>query len=125
MSRTSSPGIYSRSSSKSMPRPLKWLKYAPTIMSLTRRLVRTSTRRTDSSNSVMVMTCWWCLFQEFPRIRTSGGLWHGYGIEYLLDELVRRDGLGLGFIGEDDSMPQDVRTNILHIFGCDIRPALE
>src|SRR5579859_5240991 len=55
MSRTSSPGMYSRNSSKSIPRPLKWLRYAPTIMSLTRRLVRTSTRRTDSSNSLIVM----------------------------------------------------------------------
>src|SRR5712664_2315697 len=55
MSRTSSPGIYSRSSSKSIPRPLKWLKYAPTIVSFTKRLVRTSTRRTDSRSSERVM----------------------------------------------------------------------
>ena len=55
MSRTSSPGMYSRRSSKSMPRPLKPLKYAPPIVSFTRRFVRTSTRRTDSSSSVTVM----------------------------------------------------------------------
>jgi hypothetical protein len=40
--RTSSPGTYSRTSSKFMPRPLNTLWYSPARESFTRRLVRIS-----------------------------------------------------------------------------------
>ena len=42
MVRTSSPGMYSRTSSKSMPRPLNTEWYAPARLSLTMRRVRIS-----------------------------------------------------------------------------------
>ena len=46
ISRTSSPGEYSRTSSKSMPRPLKTEWYSPASASVTSRRVRSSTWRT-------------------------------------------------------------------------------
>jgi hypothetical protein len=46
ISRTSSPGEYSRTSSKSMPRPLKTEWYSPASASVTSRRVRSSIRRT-------------------------------------------------------------------------------
>ena len=46
ISRTSSPGEYSRTSSKSMPRPLKTEWYSPASASVTSRRVRSSIWRT-------------------------------------------------------------------------------
>lgn len=45
MVRTSSPGLYSRTSSKSMPRPLNTEWYSPARLSLTMRRVRISSCR--------------------------------------------------------------------------------
>src|SRR5271170_1433750 len=45
MVRTSSPGLYSRTSSKSIPRPLNTEWYAPARLSLTKRRVRISSCR--------------------------------------------------------------------------------
>src|SRR3989442_755683 len=128
MSRTSSPGIYSRSSSKSMPRPLKWLKYAPTMVSFTNRLVRTSTRRTDSKSSDRFMErgrksegrrskaerrpkernllriSTFGLLSAFDLRISAFPSWHRHRIKYLFDNRIRRHRLRLGFIGEDEAM---------------------
>src|SRR5437762_1773027 len=112
MSRTSSPGIYSRNSSKSIPRPLKWLRYAPTIVSFTRRLVLTSTRRTDSNNSVIV-------------IRPSDFSWHWDSVKDLFDNRIRRHRLGFRFVRQNQPMPQHVRPDALHIFRRHVGPALQ
>src|ERR1043166_3834146 len=108
MSRTSSPGMYSRSSSKSIPRPLKWLRYAPTMVSLTSRFVRTSTRRTEARRSVMVMC---------SR--------HRNGIEDFFDKSIRRHCLRLRFVSKDKPMPKHIRADAFDIFRSDVRAALE
>src|SRR5271165_5369526 len=119
-------------------------------MSLTRRLVRTSTRRTLSRSSEMVMTA----SGRSPKLETrspkeirmpksetrKGGDWHSsahcrvrpsdfglpsafgsrtsdfaswhrHGVEYLLDDGIRRHRLRLGFVGEDNPVPQHIGTD--------------
>src|SRR5262245_51350537 len=125
MSRTSSPGMYSRNSSKSMPRPLKWLRYAPTIVSFTRRLVRTSTRRTASRSSLIVMAQ--ALDAETLKAEnhTHKPLRHHHRIKYLLNDRIRRHRLRLRFVRKDESVAQHVRPDALHILRRYVSPPLQ
>src|SRR5436190_7326728 len=124
MSRTSSPGTYSRNSSKSMPRPLKWLRYAPTMVSLTRRLVLVSTRRTVWSNSERVIAGKKSFSSSYSSSCSMCSR-NRHRIKDLLNDRIRRHRLGLGFIGQNDSMPQDIGPNTLYIFRRDKGPALQ
>src|SRR5438874_2388702 len=115
MSRTSSPGTYSRNSSKSIPRPLKWLRYAPTIMSFTSRLVRTSTRRTAARRSVRVM-------RENP---SDLSLRHRHGIEDFANNVIGSHCLGFSLVGQDDAVTQNIGADAFHVLGCNVSAALE
>src|SRR5690242_19497075 len=99
MLRMSSPNWYSRTSENSMPRPLKTEWYSPAIDSLTRRLVRISMRRTFFKRSAGSMAL------ENPGAGGSGDF---DGVEHPLDDLLGRDVLGLGLVGQDDPVTHDV-----------------
>src|ERR1044071_5419617 len=109
-------------------------------MSVTRRLVRTSTRRTDSSSSMMVMRQKPLLksrkldffrpplsaFRSFPRNERSDlESWHGHRIENLLNQCVGGHRLGFGLVSQNDPVPQDIWPDAFDIFGSDIFPPLQ
>src|ERR1035437_232148 len=125
------------------------------MVSLTRRFVRTSMRRTLSSSSAIVIMASRNPNTEsrnpkeirIPKseIRRSGRRWmartvcqirpsdfgllsafgfrvsdlssrHRHGVEYLLDDGVGRHRLRLGFIGQDEPVPQHVGADALNVF---------
>src|SRR3954469_20901388 len=97
--RTSSPGWYSRTSSKFMPWPLNTLWYCPASVSLTSRFVRISI---------------WRIF-----LRISRGiiyrLRHRQLIKNLLDDGFACLLLGFGFVGDRHAMPEHVHADAFYI----------
>src|SRR5512145_2178066 len=106
MVRMSSPGVYSRTSSNSMPRPLNTEWYSPARDSFTRRLVRISIRRTFfriSWELVDTGSAPWRRSGDFDRIQDP------------LDDRLGGDVLRLGLVGEQDAVPQDVEGDRLDV----------
>src|SRR6476661_8051644 len=112
MERTSSPALYSRTSSNSMPRPLNVLWYEPAITSSTSRFVMISICRTRPTSSLASMGTTCIQNSEFG-IRNSSG--HFNLIENLFNNIFARDFLGLGFVGGNHAVAKHVDTNRLNI----------
>src|SRR5271166_786469 len=104
------------------------------MVSFTRRLVRTSTRRTDSSSSAMVIR--FTIYDlRFTRAKQMGlvnrksyiviALGDYYSAKDILYDSVRRHRLRLGFVGENDTVAQHVRADALDIFGRHVGAALQ
>src|SRR5688572_5632659 len=111
MWRTSSPGWYSRTSSNSMPRPLKALSYSPASRSVTTRWVRIWIALIfwkSSGGSAWLMSV---MLGAYGR---SGDI---DGVEDLLDDVVAGEVLGLGLVGDEEAVTEDVRADGLHVLG--------
>src|SRR5208282_1010456 len=100
--RTSSPGVYSRTSSKSIPRPLNTEWYAPARLSLTRRRVRISSCR---------MPLMMALFDL--AVSFGMGLWHGQRIQDFFYDILGGNVFGLCFISHRYAMTQHIERNRL------------
>src|ERR1700722_19129209 len=98
-------------------------------MSFTRRLVRISTRRTVSRISLTVMQARSCFHQTYvTEINSANQLArsrHRHGAENFLDEIVAGDGLGFGFVGEDDAVTEDIRADVFDVFGGHVATTLQ
>src|SRR6185436_6167192 len=103
MRRMSSPGMYSRTSEKAMPRPLNTEWYCPAIRSRTSRSVTISILRIFLSSS-----------------RVSMGLRHFDALEQLADDVLRGHLLGLGLVGDDDPVAEHVDADGLDVLGGDV-----
>src|ERR1700726_3737960 len=104
MVRTSSPGVYSRTSSKSMPRPLNTEWYSPARLSLTMRRVRIS-------------NCRMPLMMALVDLVVSAGMRSGHGesVENLADHVLGADVFSFGFVGHRDAVPQHIHGDRLHV----------
>src|SRR2546421_10634790 len=113
-------------------------------MSLTRRFVRISIRRTVSRMSrkvililfvIVLLILALVLPLIYPARRDSRlklelrfgvvgqntrASRHGNGVENPFDNIVRGHGLGFGLIGKNDAMPQHVGSDALDILGRDV-----
>src|SRR5665213_3305444 len=120
MVRTSSPGTYSRTSSKSMPRPLKTERYWPASESLTRRRVRISNCRMRPR---MVLA-----LSVFMGLVASGGAGRsgdGQGVENLLDEVVGGDVFRLGLEAHGDAVTENIGREFFHVLRSDVTTPVE
>src|SRR5437868_2855032 len=104
MCRMSSPGWYSRTSSKFMPWPLKTLWYCPASVSLTSRLVR---------NSI------WRIFLRISR-GIIENLRNWQLVEYFLNDRLAGLFLSLRLIGDGHTMTQDIHANAFDILRSDV-----
>src|SRR6185295_3809687 len=100
--RMSSPARYSRTSTNSIPVPLNVDLYSPTNVVLMILRVRISICRSFFRNS-------------FESMEGSGGSGHLDRGQDLLDHVVRCQLLRLGFVREDDAVPQHVGRELLHV----------
>src|SRR3990167_4044791 len=108
MERISSPGWYSRTSSNSMPRPLKTLSYCPAKTSVTIRVVVISMRLILRNISAGIMPLW-----NFDLVK------------YPLHYIIRRLLLGLRLVARYDAVAQDVEAYRLHIVRSDVAAPLQ
>src|SRR5213075_3102621 len=117
MARMSSPGSYSRTSSKSSPEPRNTLRYVP--------------RRASSARiRALISTC-------FTTRRTSGGTGSRCGAAEAVTPKgplrcrerdrydLRRDLLSIRFVGDDEPMPHDVQRHGFDVIGQDVIAAVE
>src|SRR6202041_3197327 len=109
MVRTSSPGLYSRPSSKSMPRPLKTEWYSPARLSLTMRRVRIS-------------NCRMPLMMAFVDLVVSAGMrsGHGQGVENFAYHVFGADVFSFGFVSHRDAVPQHIHGDRLDVLRGDV-----
>src|SRR6267154_6796492 len=113
MVRTSSPGVYSRTSSKSMPRPLNTEWYDPARLSLTMRRVRISSCRMPL---MMALLDFVVSAGIGARARTSREpLGHGKRVENFFHDVLGRDVLGLSFVGDGHAVTQHVERDGLDV----------
>ncbi len=113
MERTSSPGWYSRTSSNSIPCPLKTLWYSPEKTSLTRRRVVISMRRTFLRTSATLRSD----VSVADGLRSASRMGSG-NLDVVEDSLQHRfriQLLGLRLVGEDDAVAQHVEGDRLHV----------
>src|SRR4051812_3285501 len=120
--RTSSPGWYSRTSSKFIPRPLNTLRYCPAnAVSMIPR-VRSSMWRilltifwTESTERKVALP--WV--PEVPFVPSSKDekdqkdLRHRQRRKDVADDRLGRHRLGLGFVADDDAVAQHLGANAL------------
>src|SRR5262252_4741891 len=106
--RMSSPGVYSRTSSNSMPRPLKTEWYSPASDSFTSRLVRISIRLTFFRISWEVRSMTWS---------PGGTLRHFQAVQDALHDRLGRHILRFRLVGQQDAVPQHVEGDRLHVLG--------
>src|SRR5687768_16858629 len=117
--RTSSPGWYSRTSSKFIPRPLKTLRYWPAKAACTMpRVLSSSLRiflRISRGDSVT---------NDERRMKGLGSASFQSGnrqaSEDSLDDLFARDLFRFRFVADDDAMTKHVGADTLHIVRSDI-----
>src|SRR2546428_7295313 len=118
MVRISSPGSYSRTSSKSRPRPRNTLRYVPTIASSARM-------------RALISTC-------FTRRRTSGGtrsVWRRSiarvisrdrdVVEDASDDDLWGDLVRFSLVGHDQPVAHDIERHRLDVLGKDVVAAIE
>src|SRR6185503_10216554 len=110
MSRMSSCGSYSRTSSNSMPRPLNTLWYSPANSVLTSRDVVTSMKRTLERISFGSMA-------GFPALR------HFHLVEDHFHQVFGRLFLRFGFVGGRHAMAHHVEADRLDVVGHHVRAA--
>src|SRR6266568_7964785 len=117
MLRISSPGSYSRTSSKSSPEPRKTLRYVPMSASSARIRALISTcltsRRTSGGTP--------------PRCGAVGAVMLGnrYVVEDATDDDLGCDLLRLRLVGDDEPVPHDVHCDGLDVVGKDVVPAVK
>src|SRR5262245_27485770 len=112
MVRTSSPGEYSRTSANSIPRPLKTLWYSPAKVSVTRRPVRISMRRTWARISLEITA----------RAPPSGDF---DGFEEEADDVLGGEVLGFRLVAHEDAVAEDVGPDGLDVLRSDVAPPVE
>src|SRR5882757_11309032 len=110
MVRTSSPGVYSRTSSKSMPRPLNTEWYDPARLSLTMRRVRISSCRMPLMMALLDFVVSAGIFKSSHRL-----LGHRKRVENFFHDVLGRDVLGLGFVGDGHAVTQHVECHGLDV----------
>src|SRR5262249_28740887 len=120
MARTSSPGWYSRTSSKFIPCPLKTLWYWPPSVSLTSRLVRSSIWRIFLRISRGIMVLPGCSSMERALVSR-----HRQLIKDLLNDRLAGLLLRLRLVGDRDPVTEDVHADAFDVLGRDITSALE
>src|SRR6202166_1732793 len=114
MVRTSSPGLYSRTSSKSMPRPLNTEWYSPARLSLTMRRVRIS-------------NCRMPLMMALVDLVVSAGMRSGHGesVEDLANHVLGADVFGLGFVSHGYTVAQHIHGDRLDVLRRDVVAAIQ
>src|SRR3989449_8005810 len=110
MVRISSPGSYSRTSSKSRPKPRKTLRYVPTIASSARMRALISTCLTSRSTSGGMRSLW-C--RSIVRV-ISGDR---DVVENASDDDLRGDLLRLRLVRHDQPMAHDIERHRLDVLG--------
>src|SRR5258706_5689241 len=115
--RISSPGSYSRTSSKSRPEPRKTLRYVPTSASSARirALISTclTTRRTSGGTD---SRC---------GVVAAATLGDRYVVENATDDDLRRDLLRFRLVGHDEPVPHDVQCDRFDVIGKHVISAIE
>src|SRR5205823_2924521 len=117
MLRISSPGSYSRTSSKSSPEPRKTLRYVP--MSAASARIRALISTCLTSRRTSGGTC--------PRCAAVAGLTlrDRYVVEDATDDDLGCDLLRLSLVGHDEPVPHDIQRDRLDVVGKDVIPAIE
>src|SRR5437867_1247271 len=118
MVRTSSPGVYSRTSSNSIPLPLKTEWYSPASDSFTSRLVRISIRR------ILLRISWevGSICGISPEWRPSR---HFDGVQDPLDDRFRGHLLCFRLVGQKNAVTQDVEGDRFYILGSRVPSPLD
>src|SRR5581483_8577808 len=123
--RTSSPGTYSRTSSKSMPRPLKTEWYWPANVSCASRFVRISRWRTLARISRGVASP---LTVDRSGPRGAGGRRasrHRDAVEDAAHDVLAPHVLGVRLVRHDDAVAQHVHADRLHVLRGHVAAALQ
>src|SRR5262245_4629237 len=113
----SSPGMYSRTSEKAMPEPLKTEWYCPAIRSRTRRSVTISMVRIFLSSSRVSM--------NGNHRRRRRVLRHFDLLEQLAHHRLGGHLLGLRLVGEDHPVAEHVDADGLDVLGGDVAAAAQ
>src|SRR5665811_851049 len=120
---TSSPGTYSRTSENSIPRPRKTEWYSPPTPASTRRFVRMRMRwslRTMSRGSIGGEGATTPGARAGAVFRQTLSSRDFHSLQESLHDLVARHVLGLGLVGEEDTVTQHVRGDVLHVLRHDV-----